>query len=63
MKEIQKMIEIMLDQVKSINFLTCPHFKLESVQNLYSMAQNVAESQQDDCLEKLSPLIAGGDVT
>jgi len=45
MKEIGKMIGIMLDQVKSIHFLTVPHFKLESVHNLYSMAQAVVDSR------------------
>ena len=42
MKEIQKMIKFLLGHVKSIHFLACPHFKLESITNLYNSAQEVA---------------------
>ena len=45
MKEIQKMINILLDGVQSIHFLTCPHFKLESIANLYNMAQSVVDQR------------------
>ena len=45
MKEIVKMLEMLLGEVESINFLACPHFKLESITNLYEIAQEVAASQ------------------
>lgn len=37
-KEIQKMIAMLLEQTKAIHFLACPHFKLESISNLYELA-------------------------
>ena len=42
MKEIRKMIEMLLSQVKSVHFLATPHFKLESIANMYSMAETIA---------------------
>ena len=35
MKEIQRMIQFLLSNVHSIHFIATPHFKLESINNLY----------------------------
>ena len=42
MKEIQKMLDLLLVDVELIHFVACPHFKLESIENLYSIAEQVA---------------------
>ena len=41
LKEIRTMIDLLLKHVKSIHFLASPHFKLESIANMYVMAQEV----------------------
>lgn len=38
MKEIQNMLGMLLVDVESIHFVASPHFKLESITNLYSIA-------------------------
>ena len=68
MKEIEKMIAMLLREVQHINFLACPHFKLESIANLYNSSQQVAQQVARDfehnstSLGQLEPLVAGGDL-
>ena len=38
MKEIQRMLEMLLAEVEQIHFLASPHFKLESINSLYETA-------------------------
>ena len=38
MKEIKKMVALLLRDVESIHFLACPHFKLESITDLFNNA-------------------------
>ena len=42
MKEISKMIDMLLKQVTSVHFLATPHFKLESIASMHSMAERIA---------------------
>ena len=39
MKEIERMLEMLLAEVSQIHFLASPHFKLESITSLYETAQ------------------------
>ena len=58
------MINILLSRVHGIHFIACPHFKLESIANLYEKAREAVQAHTDDTVSnKLKPLIAGGDVT
>ena len=45
MKEISKMIEMLLTQVNSVHFLAAPHFKLESIAGMYLMAETIASQR------------------
>lgn len=65
MKDITTMIEFLLSQVKSIHFMACPHFKVESINNLYQKAQEAADAASQQAAAEnaeLTPLIAGGDI-
>ena len=56
------MIKILLRETTSVHFLACPHFKLESVSNLYQLAQEVASEKIDESQGELAPLIEDGDL-
>jgi len=56
------MIKMLLSRVKSVHFLASPHFKLESIANMYSMAEELASEQQSQLAGELAPLISNGDV-
>mmetsp|Transcript_21157 Transcript_21157/g.26088 ORF Transcript_21157/g.26088 Transcript_21157/m.26088 type:complete len:115 (-) Transcript_21157:208-552(-) len=63
MKEIQTMIEMLLSQVKTVHFVASPHFKLESIDSLYAMAEAYAAQRQEKSGGgALAPLIENGNI-
>jgi len=70
MKDIDRMMRFLLSNTYKIHFAASPHFKLESISNLYSRAKDVALQFKRECLGsqqcghgRFVPIHADGDLS